>query len=787
MRYTAASRVRPPELQNIAEKQAIAWHTRCCAYSTRMRAPDWNRLGATVNARRPLFLGAAVAVFLCVWGVFGASLWYLHAATRDLPDQAAVRAAGTMARATTIADVKGRHAFTIFEERRLQVPLSRISPNLIRAIIAVEDRRFYDHGGIDPIRVARAAVHDLMKYRREQGGSTITQQLARLSLLSSEKTITRKLQEVALATRFERHFTKDQILELYLNKAYFGDGLYGVEAASLGYFGRHASELSVAEAALIAGLVKSPSAYAPTANPKRAVARRNVVLRAMQRAGAIDAATCEAAIRSPLRLKDTLRGEEAYGQYFKEEVRKQLVQMFGWDRVYRAGLRVETTLDLDMQKAADAEVARALAEIEKRQARRRTRAADTTAEAALQAALIAIDPRTGEVRAMVGGRGFDASRFNRATQSRRQPGSAFKPFVYAAALEQGYTPATVLTGLSNPIMTASGAWVPEDGHLESDAITMRAALRISSNRAAVRMLEAVGIPAAVQYASRLGIGDMPQVPSLALGSGDVTLQSMTSAFGAFANGGRLAVPSLIRRVVTSDGEVLYQAAAVVKPVVSPATAFLITSMLQDVVNHGTAWQARRIGFRLPAAGKTGTTNEYRDAWFVGYTTNLVTGVWVGYDQPRTIVRGGYAAELAVPLWARFMMTATRHDKPEWFRAPSTVTTAEICRLSGRLATDSCRRSGDNMTYTEYFARETVPSDVCLLHRFDLLRDPHLAHTDPAPLQPEVVAAAVAPAPVSTAEQLVIPAAAPPEPEKQKKRGFWTRLFKGDEKKPNKNK
>ena len=744
-----------------------------------MRVPHFlPRLTAAIAARPPLSFAAAVVLFIVISSAFSASLWYLHAASRDLPDEAAVRAAGTMAHATTIADAKGRHAFTIFEERRLQVPLSRVSPNLLRAIIAIEDRRFYDHGGIDVIRVAKAALHDVMNYSREQGGSTITQQLARLSLLSSEKTITRKLQEVALATRFERNYTKEEILELYLNKAYFGDGLYGVEAASLGYFGRHASELSVPEAALIAGLVKSPSTYAPTVSAEKAVSRRNVVLRAMRRTGAIDEKTYQAALRTPLRLNDTLRREEPFGQYFKEEVRKQLVQLFGWERVYREGLRVQTTLDLDMQRAADAEVARALVEIERRQARRRRPGAPADTDV-LEAALIAIDPRSGEVRAMVGGRGFDRSRFNRATQSRRQPGSAFKPFVYAAALEQGFSPATVLTGLSNPIMTVSGAWVPEDGHLESDAITMRAALRISSNRAAVRMLETIGIPAAVEYAKQLGIGDMPRVPSLALGSGEVTLQGMTSAFGAFANGGRLVTPSLIKRVTTSDGQVLYESKPAVKAVMSPSTAFLITSMLQDVINAGTAWQARQIGFKLPAAGKTGTTNEYRDAWFVGYTPNLVTGVWVGYDQPRTIVRGGYAAELAVPMWARFMMTATRSDKPEWFRAPSAITSAEVCRLSGRLATDSCRRSADNSTYTEYFARQTAPADVCLLHRFDILRGDHVAQAAPAPLPPAVVSVAGA---VPPAEPAVVPvaAAAPsePEPEKPKKRGFWFRLFGG---------
>jgi penicillin-binding protein 1A len=744
-----------------------------------------NRFQAAVIGHRTLFIAGAFVIYLCGWTGVGASFWYLHAAAEGLPDAAAVSGAGSMARATTIADGSGRHAFTIFQEQRLQVPLARVSPNLVQAMIAIEDRRFYNHRGIDPIRIAGAAVNDLMKYRAEQGGSTITQQLARLTLLTPEKTIRRKLQEVVLATRFERTFTKDEILELYLNKAYFGDGLHGVEAASLGYFGRHASDVSVAEAALIAGLVKSPSTYAPTVNPERAVARRNVVLGAMRRTGVIDESAYQAAVRTKLRLNDTLRREEAYGQYFKEEVRKQLVERFGWDRVYQDGLKVETTIDLDMQRAAEAEVARALGDIEQRQKRR----SHAKAEDPLQAALVAIDPRTGEVRAMVGGRDFDGSRFNRATQSRRQPGSAFKPFVYAAALERGFTPATQITGLSQPVFTDAGAWIPADAHLDADTISMRAALRTSSNRAAVSMLRTIGIPAAADYAEQLGVGKLPRVPSLALGSGEVTLMALTSAFGAFANEGLLATPSLIRRVTTSDGQVLYASTVTPTRAVSPATAFLITSMLQDVINAGTASKVREIGFRLPAAGKTGTTNDYRDAWFVGYTPALVTGVWVGYDQPRTIIRGGYAADLTVPLWARFMMTASRTDKPEQFRRPSTVMAVDVCRLSGRLATDSCRRGDARMAYTEYFARGTAPIDLCVLHRFDGLRS--LVTTPDAIVPMPFPVAAARPADQSPASQPAsqVSAAAPPEaPEKKKKRGFWGRLFgRGDGARPDKSK
>jgi penicillin-binding protein 1A len=728
---------------------------------------------AKTNPR--LFYAGVVALF-GVSIATGFLTWSLLTAFQGLPDDAAVRAAGSMNRATTILDVQGRHAFTIFKEQRLHIPLSQVSPNLVNAMLAIEDQRFYDHSGIDVIRIAGAMVNNVIKWRVDQGASTITQQVARLTFLKPEKTLRRKLQEAILAVRLERAFTKDQILELYFNKAYFGDGLYGVEAASLGYLGKHASDLNVAEAALIAGLVKSPSAYALSTDATRATARRNVVLGAMRGAGMIDDATLAASVRSEVHVDDTLRREEAVGQYFKEEVRQQLVDWFGWDRVYREGLKVETTLDLDMQKAAEAEVARALVDIEKLQARRRRTA---PASEPLQAALVALDPTTGEIRAMVGGRGFEESRFNRATQSKRQPGSAFKPFVYAAALEAGFTPATLISGLTNPIMTFQGAWVPSDDHVDGDAITMRAALRTSSNRAAVQMLQTIGVPAAARYAESLGLGAMPMVPSLALGSGEVTLQALTSAYGAFANRGELAAPSLIRRVTSNEGEVLYESQVTLTQAVSPSTAFLITSMMQDVINAGTAAQIRQMGFRLPAAGKTGTTSEYRDAWFVGYTTKLVTGVWVGYDKPRTIVPGGYAAQIAVPLWTRFMLSATKDDKSDGFRTPSDIVGVEVDRLTGRRATAACRQSGQ--VAFEYFAEGTEPIDMCPLHRFGGLQALAMAPRVPAAVGASNVVtyeqASATEAPEAKVATAAVPAAAAQaQPAPAKKRGFLSRLF-----------
>jgi penicillin-binding protein 1A len=345
---------------------------------------------------------------------------------------------------------------------------------------------------------------------------------------------------------------KPQILELYLNKVYFGGGLYGVQAASHGYFGKPAHDLTIAEAALLAGLVKSPSSYSPTARVDRAVARRNVVLQAMREAGRLDDAQWNAAKSSPVVLEDDFRSEEPIGLYFKEQVRQELVDRFGWQRVYQGGLRVYSTIDMRMQAEAETAVADGLRSLDERRKavlvkKGAASAADADAQP-LQAALIAMEPGTGYVRAMVGGRDFDESHFNRAVQAKRQPGSAFKPFVYAAALEAGYTPATVIDNLNQPIPTLQGAWAPEDEHSTADSMTLRTGLRTSSNRAAVRLLQDVGIPTTVSYAKTMGVGDLPSVPSLALGSGEVTLQSLTAAYAAFANQGDVeAVARAARR------------------------------------------------------------------------------------------------------------------------------------------------------------------------------------------------------------------------------------------------
>jgi penicillin-binding protein 1A len=717
------------------------------------------------------FTGLAVAL----------GVWMLVGLARGLPDAAAIQQIGNMQQSTAVFDADDALAFTIYEEQRIAVPLQQISPNLQKAMVAVEDQRFYEHHGFDTVRIAGAAWANLRHARAVQGGSTITQQLARQSFLSPEKTLRRKVQELIVAARIEQQFSKPRILELYLNKVYFGDGLYGAEAASRGYFGKHASELTIPEAALLAGLVKSPSAYAPTEHRDRAVARRNLVLQAMLDSGAIDRASWQNARMSKLALHDTLRAQEPYGQYFKEEVRKQLVDRFGWQRVYEGGLRVFSTIDMPTQIAADKAVADQIRAIEERRKKYKKLSEDEP----LQGALVAIDPQTGHVRAMVGGRDFSQSHFNRAVQAKRQPGSAFKPFVYATALEAGYTPATVIDHLDEPIPTLQGAWTPEDEHTTSDSMTMRAALRTSSNRAAVRMLQQVGIARTVDAAKGMGIGDVPSVPSLALGSGEVTVESMTAAYAAFANHGLVPTPVMIRRVEDRNGVVLFENKDASHRAISDVTAFLMSSMLADVINAGTGAAARRTGFTLPAAGKTGTTNDFNDAWFVGYTPHVVAGVWVGFDQPHTILPRGFAADLAVPMWAKFMKSATRDDKPDWLLPPRGVTTASVCRISGKLATDGCQDvevldANDHvehrsMVYTEYFAAGTEPTTYCDLHPTRSILTKVAAaigiQEKPAPVHVDETVAVASPA--ATTASVEPP---PPAPQEKKKRGFWSKLF-----------
>ena len=686
---------------------------------------------------RPRLLTAAIVLLAIGLSCAG---WYAAAYTGSIVAEfrraSEFTAVAPRAQSTLVFDRAGRPAFSFYVEQRIDVPLSLVSKHMVEAVIAVEDRRFYSHRGIDLVRIGSAALRNLRAGRIVEGGSTITQQLVRAVQLTPERTFKRKVLEIILAARLERRYSKSRILEEYLNTVYFGEGYYGVEAASRGYFGKAAADLALHEAALLAALVRSPSNDAPRVAPKRAMARRNLVLRLMRKHERISEAQFRAATTASLpgATHQIARGlnASATGAYFEEEVRRQLFSMFGADRVLRGGLRVYSTYDPALQEAAERAISSRVAQI----TRWRSRARD------LQGSLVSMDPRTGDVFALVGGRDFRASSFNRATQARRQAGSAFKPIIYAAALERGYAPGTLLRDLDVPIAAdePTGVWLP-DGEHERSEYTIRRALKVSSNRAAAQLLQQVGVTTAVYYAQRLGIeSQLPRVPSLALGTGEVTLLELTAAYSAFANGGVVAPPRFITRVEDIGGRTIWHAPERRVQAISRMTAYLMSSMLSDVVSSGTATRVRAAGFRLPAAGKTGTTDDYADAWFIGYTPSVLTGVWFGLDIPAPIMREGFGGIVAVPAWAYFMREATKGATREWYPAPAGIDKVAICRLTGTRATEACRHAGtfarsttlvdtlypappappesdpdEPPVYEDLFPAGTAPSETCTVH------------------------------------------------------------------------
>ncbi len=629
----------------------------------------------------------------------------------------------TAPQASLVFDRNGHVVFSFASEDRTNVTLDHMSPAMVSAVVAAEDRYFFKHAGLDAFGLARAAWVDLRAGARKQGGSTITQQLVRLVALTRDRTLDRKIREALLALRVDRRFDKHRILEAYLNRIYLGDGHYGVEAAARGYFGKPASDLTPSEAATLAGLIKCPSTCSPRVAPAVAKAHRDIVLKNMMTMGALSVQDYNRALASTIALVDERHDGYAQGHldashltkldgdacalYFMETVRRQVMEQYGAADVLRGGLRIYTTIDMKLQKQAEDAIHTRLDQLDK--------------TGQLEGALVALDPQTGEVLALVGGRDFHQSPFNRATQAKRQPGSAFKPLLFAAAIEQGYSPSSLISGLDTPIATAQGAWLPSGEH-EAASYTLRRALTVSSNRAAVRLMQMVGITTTQSYARRLGItSPMPTVPSLALGTAEVSLADLTSAYGAFANSGIVAPHTLITRIEDRNGQLIWQSGETHRPyrAVRPGTAYLMSSMMSDVMNRGTGTRARTEGFKLPAAGKTGTTDDYGDAWFIGYTPHIVTGVWFGYDAKKKIMNRGFAATVAVPAWAQFMIKATAGQKPDWFQPPSDVEKIKVCRITGERATEACAlehaEDGGPNVYEDYFLIGTGPYDSCPGH------------------------------------------------------------------------
>ncbi len=688
-------------------------------------------------------------------------------------------------------------------EKGVFVPLNKIPDHMKNAAIAVEDSRFWKHKGIDYIAIIRALLKDIVYVQLKEGGSTITQQLAKVIFLTPEKTVKRKLREAALAVKIEKNLTKEEILELYLNKIYFGHGAYGVEMASKVYFGKSVRNINLSEAALIAGLIKAPLIYSPYNDLTKARERQQIVLSRMEEEGYIKRSEKDNALKQPIYLSNVRKGIEA-NNYFIEYIRRYIEKQYGEEMVYREGLKVYTTLNKNAQLSAARAIQEGLRELDKRRGWRgpieyrkdinvkkeltskelvttvvanigeissglvlkvsekeavvKTRGilGKLTIEDAkwaskvidlkkgksrflkdfnltqilkpgdvvkvgiktmkgnsvrltleqepqVEGALVALEPETGFIRAIVGGYDFVRSDFNRALYAKRQPGSAFKPIIYAAAMDHGFTPASIIT--DEPVVYYGGPrgeWSPENyDHKFYGPTRLREALTYSRNVVTIKLVEAVGIDDVIDFARLLGFqGEIPRDLTISLGSMSVTPMELALCFNVFASGGMKMKPIAIKYIIDSKGRVLESNEPDAEEVISPQTAFLITSMMEDVVKYGTGWRAKALG--RPVAGKTGTTNEYRDAWFIGYTTDLVSAVWVGFDDTRSLGPQETGARAASPIWVSFMNNVLGGEPREFLPPDDGIVSKSIDPATGLLSKDETR------AIKEYFKEGTEP-------------------------------------------------------------------------------
>jgi penicillin-binding protein 1A len=661
------------------------------------------------------FLAAALATPLLLGGLLFALFQW---AGDDLPRPRSF-AEVESSRKSRVLDRKGRLIQEFYVENRVPVSLKKIPEPFLQALIATEDRQFYRHWGLDMVAILRALKADLLAGEFTQGASTITQQLARSLYLTFERTILRKLREAVLAIRLERAFGKDEILELYANQVYFGEGAYGIEAAAQRFFGVPAQELTVPQCALLAGVIANPSAFSPRRHPEAARRRRNLVLRRMLDMGFLDQEAFETYRAESLGLSPR-KQEVPLAPYAAEMVRQYVIQKYGAQALFHEGLTVWTTIDLDLQEVAEQRMEEHLEWIEQTYgppSPAEGSEADTADIGPLQAAVVGIEPQTGAIRVLIGGRDFRESPFNRAVQAHRQPGSAIKPIVYLTALERGWKTNDLLVDAPveyevRGVPEEERFWSPQnfDGTYAGPVI-LRYALAKSINVVAVRLLELVGVENVLATARRLGIqSPLSPVMSLALGTSEVTPMELTVAYATLANHGIRVTPYLVERVEDRYGATLEEHAPESTPVVDERHAFLITHMLESVFDFGTARTARNWGFQAPAAGKTGTTDDYTDAWFVGYTPRFALGVWVGYDRKVPIGHRVTGAVAALPIWAQVMGAVVDRQGPVPFQPPRGIRTVRTCLDSGKLAGPFCPHPVEDA-----FLEGTEPIASCDLH------------------------------------------------------------------------
>jgi penicillin-binding protein 1A len=590
-----------------------------------------------------------------------------------------------------------------FVENRTPVKLADVPDVFLKALIATEDARFYSHRGLDYRGIARAFARNIRAGKILEGGSTLTQQLAKVLFLTPERSYLRKIKEMTLALKIEQRYTKQEILTLYLNQIYFGSGAYGIESAAQTYFGKQAKDMNIAECALLAGIPRSPKYYSPFRSSESALARRRHVLNRLRATSSISPAQAEEANRTPLPAQPALEQKgPAPAPYFVEYIRQKVEERFGSSILYSGGLNIYTSINDSLQGQAERAIRAGLQSLEAKQGRKQQ------GRPPLQASIVALDPATGHIRAMVGGRDFGASQFNRAWQALRQPGSAFKPIIYAAALDRGYSAADLLSDTPMTVRIDSRkTWTPENfTRTYQGDVTLRRALAQSLNVPTVRLLSKIGTQETIRFARTLGIrSPLKAVLPLALGSSDVTLLELTSAYSVFANSGIRLDPVAILQITDSNGRTLFANDAIPVQALRPETAYLVTNLLKGVIERGTGWKARELG--RPAAGKTGTTNDYRDAWFIGYTPTLVSGVWVGYDDQRSLGPKATGSRAALPIWLDFMKQAHEGQDPVDFNVPDGLLIRTIDPRSGLLSTEQCRNS-----LHEAFLPGTEPRRYC---------------------------------------------------------------------------
>jgi penicillin-binding protein 1A len=645
---------------------------------------------------RILRIGAVAAAGLVVL-LIAVALWEL----RDLPRFD--RLTDYMPKqATRLSTVDGQEVGAFYHERRTVVPMERIPKVLKEAVVSAEDKDFYHRqGGISFTGIARAGLKHLLGGRVE-GGSTITQQVVKTFLLSPERTFSRKWREIVLAERISKNLSHDEILYLYLNQIYFGHQRYGVEEASRYYFGKHVWELNLGEAALLAGMPQSPQAYSPIHHADAAKRRQAYVLHRLREDGVITEQEERAEVQKPIAVHPP---DEPPADYYLEEVRRYLEARYGATAVYEGGLQITVGMDPQLQRFAVEAVDKGLQQLDKRQRFDQVKP---------EAAFAAVEPGSRRVLALVGGRDFKRSSFDRAVQAHRQPGSAFKPFVYAAAIDSGkFTAASVLTDTPEVVRIpeTGEVWKPvnhESAEFEG-AMTLRRALAESKNTVAVKLIEGVGADPVIALAHQVGIvSELPKTLTLGLGAGEVTLLELTNAYATFDDGGTFAAPLLVLRVLDSRGQLLESNQAKAQPALRPEVAYIMTDLLQSVISddRGTGRRARSLPG--PLAGKTGTPSDYRDAWFLGYSNALVAGAWVGFDDHRPLGNEETGARAALPIWMAFMENALKLRPPQPFGVPGSVVFARVDQASGKLSAP-----GDLEGKQEPFLPGTAPTAVAL--------------------------------------------------------------------------